>query len=109
MLLSERKWFSLSTVVCMFGCMWICQCVPESQRGVKQSMQLSFTAVGQLSHVSADDQCQDREGHRPAMCGLSQFIELKKILQTSRLKSDSVRQISFLSCCHGTILRFGSG
>lgn len=88
---------------------WMHVDLPVCPWGVKQSMQLSFTAVGQPSHVSADDQCQDREGHRPAMCGLSQFIELKKILQTSRLKSDSVRQISFLSCCHGTILRFGSG
>lgn len=42
------------------GCVCVCVffSVSVSQRGVKQSMQPSFTAVGQLSHVTAGDQCQ---------------------------------------------------
>lgn len=57
-LLSER-WFIRSTVgiVCVCMCMYLplhmCHRV-----GVKQSMQPSFTAVGQPSHTTAGDQCQ---------------------------------------------------
>lgn len=93
--------------VCVCACVCVFASANVSQRGVKQSMQPSLTAVGQPSHVTAGDQCQTGKvtGLRTA---LSPSLQSLKNPADSQAKFDSVRQIICLSRRHGAVLRFGS-